>query len=190
MVPGVVSLGNAASMTILHVDVSKKSDVYENSVVVMLDPGGVRILPPGDSGGGDRKDPSEPPDGHAVEGTLLACCANELAADVLVLGHHGSKTSSRQAFLNAVGARDYVVSSGPYSYRGVVLPDPEIRDAVDAMPNSRRWETTVDDDACRTNPNKIGDTTGNGAGGCDSVHIKIPSASGRYQVNQISEDQF
>lgn len=186
MEPGTVPLGNAASMSILHVDASKKSDVNENSVVVRLDLGGVRILLPGDSEGGERKKPSEPPDGDSVEGALIACCSDELSSDVLVLGHHGSMTSSRQAFLNAVGARDYIVSSGPFPYSGVVLPDAEILAAVDAMPNARRWETNIDDDLCRTNPNKVGDTAGTGAGGCDSVHIRIPGASERYEIGQMT----
>ena len=55
----------------------------------------------------------------------------ELAAQVLVVGHHGSRTSSRRAFLDAVGASVFVVSSGPKKYRGVVLPD------TDVIANSR-----------------------------------------------------
>ena len=40
--------------------------------------------------------------------------------------HHCSRTSSRQAFLNAVMASTHVVSSGPTKYQKVVLPDADI----------------------------------------------------------------
>ena len=82
-------------MRFLHVDGAARSDLNENSLVVMLELGETRILLPGDSGGGGRDDPITPPKQNSVEGVLLACCKDELSADVLVLGHHGSKTSSR-----------------------------------------------------------------------------------------------
>ncbi len=99
---GLVQLGRAATMRFLHVDATERSDLNENSLVVMLDLGGTRILLPGDSGGGARANPSAAPKPQSVEGALLACCANDLPANILVLGHHGSKTSSRKAFVNAV----------------------------------------------------------------------------------------
>jgi len=49
--------------------------------------------------------------------TLLACCETDLASHILVVGHHGSMTSSRRTFLNAVGASTFIVSAGPTSYR-------------------------------------------------------------------------
>src|SRR3546814_3981510 len=75
-----------------------------NSVVVRLDLGSRRILLAGDAEGGERKPPSEPPESGSVEAKLIACCAADLKSDVLIVGHHGSLTSSRRAFLDAVGA--------------------------------------------------------------------------------------
>jgi hypothetical protein len=48
-----------------------------------------------------------------------------LASQVMIAGHHGSRTSSRRA-LDAVGASVFVVSSGPRKYGSVVLPDADI----------------------------------------------------------------
>ena len=64
---GPVNLGKNASMNFLHVDGMEKSDVNENSLVIMLQLGSVRILLPGDSGGGERADPNEMPLDRSVE---------------------------------------------------------------------------------------------------------------------------
>jgi competence protein ComEC len=48
---------------------------------------------------------------HAIEARLLATGA-DLHADVLKVGHHGSRTSSSQAFLNAVSPSVALISAG------------------------------------------------------------------------------
>lgn len=50
----------------------------------------------------------------ADEAALLASYAGQLAADILLVPHHGSKTSSTAAFLDAVGARTALI---PVGYR-------------------------------------------------------------------------
>jgi beta-lactamase superfamily II metal-dependent hydrolase len=97
-----ITLGPGASMTFLHADGATHSSFNENSLAVRFDLGTTRILLMGDAEAGGRKDPSVPPSSQSIEGTLLACCAADLAADVVIAGHHGSKTSSRSAFLDAV----------------------------------------------------------------------------------------
>ncbi len=180
---GSVPLGKGASMQILYVDATKRSDLNENSLVVMLTLGGTRILLPGDSGGGGRAHPRTSPKPASVEGALLACCVNDLPANVLVLGHHGSKTSSRKAFVSAVQARDYVVSAGPFKYSGVTLPDREVIDLVKGMPNARVWRTDENDVACETQANKIGTGNDGKAAGCNTVHIHIPGGAAKYEVS-------
>jgi competence protein ComEC len=52
--------------------------------------------------------------------------AQELAADVIVVPHHGSATSSSAAFVAAVGARHAIVSAGYANRWG--FPRPEVRE--------------------------------------------------------------
>ena len=47
-----------------------------------------------------------------AERYLVAHAGDELRADVLKVGHHGSRTSTTQVFLDAVGARSAVISAG------------------------------------------------------------------------------
>ncbi len=49
---------------------------------------------------------------HEEEQELLATARDRLRADVLKVGHHGSRTSSTPAFLEAVAPRDAVISAG------------------------------------------------------------------------------
>jgi competence protein ComEC len=61
---------------------------------------------------------------------LLAHEANELHADILKVGHHGSQTSSSEAFLAAVRPRLALVSVGAANKYG--LPTPAIMDRLAA----------------------------------------------------------
>lgn len=122
-------------------------------------------------GAGGRESPTDPPHPESIEGALLACCASDLGADVLVVGHHGSKTSSRSAFLDAVGADTFIVSSGPVKYGSVVLPDQEVIDELEAR--GAVFRTDLDDAECRQNPAKIGPDADGKAGGCDNVRVTI-----------------
>jgi competence protein ComEC len=104
-------------------------------------------------------------------------------ADVLKVPHHGSKTSSRKAFVSAVQATDYVVSSGPTPYGPVVLPDQEVLTLVQAMPKAHLWRTDENDPACKTSTTKIGPPDDGKPGGCNTVHIHIPGSATSYQVS-------
>ncbi|HYG46383.1 MAG TPA: MBL fold metallo-hydrolase [Allosphingosinicella sp.] len=169
----VVPLGDNASMMILHADGTRKgpSDFNDASVVARLLLGGRSVLLPGDGEAGGRKAPSEIPRPNSAEGKLLACCAIHLRSDILVAGHHGSMTSSRSVFLDAVQASHYVVSAGPKAYSGTVLPD-----EVVIKEYARRgtvWSTALNDDTCPDNKAKIGPDDDNKPGGCDNVRIVI-----------------
>jgi competence protein ComEC len=167
-----VALGQNATMTFLYMDGSQHSNFNENSLVVRLDLGSHRVLLMGDAEAGGRKAPSIAPSGTSIEGKLLACCAAELKADVLVVGHHGSKSSSRAAFLSKVGASLFVISAGPTKYQTVVLPDQEIVDEVEGL--GQLFRTDLNDDACAESTAKVGPDNDGKAGGCDNILVSIP----------------
>lgn len=165
-----VILGAGASMTFLYADFSDHNDPHENSIVVRLDLGQKRLLLVGDAGAGKRSDPQSDPTPNSTEGILLNCCAGELKADVLVVGNHGSLSASRSAFLDAVGADTFIISSGPTRYDSVVLPDDEIITELTSRGNVYR---TDDDIACGTNAGKIGTDNDNKPGGCSNIRTTI-----------------
>lgn len=180
-----VQLGPGASMSFLYVDSFPYEDPNENSVVVRLDLGSQRILLMGDAEAGERRLPSLPPDAGSAEARLLECCRADLAADVLVVGHHGSKTSSRTAFLDAVGARTFIVSAGPYAYSGTVLPDPEV--IAELSQRGTVWRTDFDDVSCRANPAKIGRDADGKPGGCDNILIDVSAAGLLASYQRLSD---
>jgi len=168
-----VVLGQNASMTFLYVDGSRKSDFNKGSLVIRLDLGARRVLLMGDAEAGSRANPGVQPSANSIEGKLLACCNTGLRADILVVGHHGSKTSSRKSFLNAVGASLFLVSSGPTRYSGVTLPDPEVVTELEGR--GQVFKTFLEDDACRVSPDKVGPDADGKAGGCDNVLVTFSS---------------
>jgi competence protein ComEC len=86
-------------------------DPNEASTVVRVRHGGVRFLLTGDAERGEER-------------WLLDHAAPLLAADVLKLAHHGSATSSTEAFVDAVAPRIAVVSVG--AANGYGHPSPEV----------------------------------------------------------------
>lgn len=174
-----VPLGAGARMSFLYRDPRNYAHPNRNSVVVRLDLGNKRILLAGDAEGGERELPSEPPQASSIEAKLLACCAADLKSDVLVVGHHGSLTSSRRAFLDAVGASIYAISSGPYPYKRVRLPDEAIVTELESR--GTLFRTDRDDayrldsetGSCELNPRKIGSDADESPGGCSNILIEI-----------------
>ncbi len=169
-----VALGPGAGMSILYRDAQRYSDPNGNSVVVRLDLGLRRVLLTGDAEGGERMPTATLPRPNSIEGRLLACCRSDLAADVLVVGHHGSLTSSRDAFLDAVDADIYAVSSGPYPYSSVVLPDLEVMQELASR--GQVFRTDVDDERCKAAPAKIGPDADESPGGCNNILVEINPA--------------
>jgi competence protein ComEC len=168
-------LGQNASMTILHADGAPYPSPNDNSLVVRLDLGKTRVLLMGDAQAGGRADPSTTPVPSSIEGALLACCTGDLAAAVMVVGHHGSKTSSRRAFLDAVGASTFIVSSGPMKYGSVTLPDQEV--ITELSSRGHVFRTDANDQACAMNPAKIGPDADGRAGGCDNIRVVMSDSS-------------
>jgi competence protein ComEC len=98
---------NDATVEILHPDAdfmerhpsSSPKDINNYSIVVKVGFGGFSILFPGDIM-------------RAAEKDMVLKMPQSLTADMLVAPHHGSKTSSSPAFLDAVDPEVIVVSSG------------------------------------------------------------------------------
>ena len=172
-----IRLGANARMVILHANGNAGArHLNDASVVVRLDLGTRHILLMGDAEAenGRRNPPSTPPRADSVEGRLLARYRAQLRSDVLVVGHHGSMTSSRSTFLDAVGAAHFIVSSGPRRYSGTVLPDPEVITELEDL--GTVWRTDVNDPGCATNPRKIGTDNDGKPGGCDNIRVRIDAA--------------
>jgi len=174
-----VPLGADARMSFLYRDPRNYADPNGNSVVVRLDLGRRRILLAGDAEGGERELPSEPPQLNSIEAKLISCCVSDLRSDVLIVGHHGSLTSSRSAFLDAVGASVYAISSGPYPYKRVRLPDAEIVAELERRGQVLRTDRDdlyrVEDEArsCEMNPRKVGSDADEAPGGCNNILITV-----------------
>jgi len=181
-----VTLGPGTAMTMLYRDAAHHADPNENSVVVRLDFGSRRILFAGDAEGGGRELPGSLPGPNSIEGKLIACCAADLRSDVLIVGHHGSLTSSRRAFLDKVGASIYVISSGPHPYSKVVLPDPSIE--TELRSRGELLQTDLDDDRCASDEAKIGPDNDESPGGCDNVVVSIsPSGIVAAEYNRTAD---
>lgn len=173
--PGVdIPLGAGAKMTILHADGNATGKhLNDASVVTRLHFGNRHILVMGDAGGENevRHPPSTPARPDSVEGELLANFKTALPADVLIVGHHGSMTSSRVNFLDAVDADNFVISVGPKLYSGTRLPDDEV--VTELTRRGSVWRTDRNDATCGQNPRKIGGDKDGKPGGCDNIQIFI-----------------
>ncbi len=165
-----VRLGEGAKFTILHAEGKPLKDPNQNSVVIAVELGGTKILLVGDAESGARRDPSEAV--GDVEEFLIDHHAKEIAADILQVGHHGSKTSSRMKFLEAVKPTLALVSSGPKMYGKVTLPDQVVIDALTAV-GAKVLRTDERDEDCPVK-NRIGGDRG--PGGCDSWVITVGSS--------------
>ncbi len=162
-----VALGDGARLTLLHAEPEGHADPNGNSIVVAIDLGATRVLLTGDAESGPRADPSAPL--GDVEAHLVDHFAALIDADILQVGHHGSKTSSRRAFLDAVSPSLALVSAGPKRYRGTRLPDPEVIAALVAV-GATVLRTDERDGGCPL-MQRLGAATG--SGGCDSWLVTI-----------------
>jgi beta-lactamase superfamily II metal-dependent hydrolase len=162
-----VKLGEGAQFTILHAEPKAVQDANQNSVVIAVQLGKARLLLVGDSPSGPRKDPSYPI--GEVEEFLVGHHKDEIRADILQVGHHGSKTSSRHDFISAVKPGLALVSSGPKQYGRVTLPDKEVIEELEHS-GAKILRTDERDADCPVHGRIGGDY---GPGGCDSWVITI-----------------
>jgi len=128
----VVRLGSGAKFKVLHVDPhAPLSEANNSSLVLKVTLRKRTLLLMGDAQGGGRLAPES--SCTSVEKEILAAHRSELDADIFQIGHHGSATSSRREFLEAVfpqtsakKQRWALLSVGPTPYTGVVLPDKSV----------------------------------------------------------------
>lgn len=167
-----IPLGKRATMTFLHVDGAPHGDRFnENTLVALLDLEGTKALFMGDAEAGERDSPSKPPSPRSAEGHVLSKYRAQIDSDIFIAGHHGSKSSSRAAFIQAVTPKISVISAGPTQYQSVTLPDAEVVAGLTRA--GKLFRTDIDDAACSKNPAKIGPDADNNPGGCDNIHIQI-----------------
>lgn len=173
-----VSLGAGAKFTILHSNGEKHNDYNQNSTVILVELGGTRLLLTGDAESGPRLPPSAPV-GH-IEKHLIDTHKDKIKADILQVGHHGSMTSSRMEFLNAVKPKYALVSAGPKKYGSVVLPDKEVIDVLNEV--GAKILRTDENDAKCPDADKFG-TNDDRPGGCDN-HVLIIRNTAMQQQGQ------
>lgn len=85
--------------TALHPEADDRHPVNERSLVLLAEVRGRRVLLTGDIESWAEHD-------------LAGCCARALRADFLKVAHHGSRTSSTEAFLDVVAPRLALISAG------------------------------------------------------------------------------
>jgi competence protein ComEC len=123
---------DGVTLTVLAPDsawTAQQHDANETSVVVRVDFGMRRLLFTGDAEASEE--------GWLVD--RVGCAA--LRADVLKLGHHGSRTSTTPAFLRAVAPRLAIASVGAGNRYGHPAPAVTARLAEAAIP---LWRTDED----------------------------------------------
>ncbi|MFA9418164.1 MBL fold metallo-hydrolase [Natrinema sp. HArc-T2] len=116
------------------------SDVNDNSVVLALEFGDFQYLAPGDVDTG-------------VEQRLVDEWENDLESDVYKAGHHGSSTSSSDAFVDAIDPETAIISSAYDSQYG--HPSDEVLERFAAREIETYWTGVHGDIVVRTDGTSI-----------------------------------
>ena len=170
--------GNA-SFKVLFTDGTKHPDPNQNSLVIRVELGEITLLLTGDAESGKRLSPSAPV--GDIEAQLLTH-RQDIDADILQVGHHGSETSSRLEFLRAVSPSWALIGAGPQLFHDVKLPDESVIRALDDVihapdegaPRVLRTDTH-DVDATGGCPasDRVGRDASSRPGGCDNWILHI-----------------
>lgn len=159
-----------AKFIVVHADPSDHaSDLNLNSIVLRVELGRISLLLTGDIESGDRLPPSAPP--ARGEQEMLETDPALLDVDILQVAHHGSMTSSRREFLDAVSPAWALISSGPFKYSKVQLPDAVIPAELQKV-GATVLETYLNDGRCPVE-DRIGLDNPKSRGGCDNYVLEI-----------------
>ncbi len=146
-------------------------DPNDSSLVLRVELGQLSLLLTGDAGSGERDDPLAPLGG--LERALVDGFFDEIDVDVLQVGHHGSQTSSRRAFLEAVSPDWALVSAGPAHD----LPDDDVlEELLEHLPPEQLLRTDTDDDRWTAGddcPDRIGRDDCDLPGGFDNWILQV-----------------
>lgn len=94
-------------------------NVNNNSIVLKLSFKGKKFLFTGDAEKNEEKD--------------IIDSGRDLSADVIKIGHHGSKTSSTLPFLKAVNPKYAVISAGNHYNKISIYPQKEVADRLNLL---------------------------------------------------------
>lgn len=94
------------------------------SIVIWFKYGGVSFLFVGDAEGKERKDSPEVL--KFVEKDLVEQYGSRLKSTFLKAGHHGSESSSTNAFIGAVSPDYVIICAGNKKFSGTLLPDKSV----------------------------------------------------------------
>jgi beta-lactamase superfamily II metal-dependent hydrolase len=100
------------------------NDPNNTSIVIWLRYGEVSFMLVGDAEGKERKD--SPHVLKFVEKDLVEQYGNKLKSTLLKAGHHGSESSSTDAFINAVSPAYVIICAGNKKFSGTLLPDQSV----------------------------------------------------------------
>lgn len=128
-----IQLGDSGAVFTVLAPGPNSSDVYGNdpndwSLVLRLDADGCSALFTGDTTA-------------SVEQAMLEANASLLSCDILKVAHHGSRTSSSEAFIEAVSPRYAIISYALGNSYG--LPDEEIFERLEPL-GTKIFETGKD----------------------------------------------
>jgi competence protein ComEC len=167
------ALGTGIDVTVLSAPAeARPDDLNDSSLVLRVDLGDFSLLLTGDAGSGSNEDPDQPVAG--IERALIDDFGDALDVDVLQVGHHGSRSGSRAAFLDAVSPDWALISAGP-AWQS--LPQPDVVEALlEHVPDERLLRTDASDGDWRTGddcPERIGRDDCALPGGLDSWILEV-----------------
>lgn len=164
------------------------------ALVLKLQLFGVEVLLPADEEAGERRSPTSPPDAGSVEEFLVDPVRKaRLRANIIAVPHHGSNTSSRNAFKTAAiwntgsSADTYaVISSGKKEYGPRTLPDDEnVRSWRAKLGAGRLLSTTTLDNDCINDPRKIAPAGDTSVAGCTNVEFEIKKGTAGGKIKKV-----